>query len=393
MAAPMDEKPSRSKPTKLPPEIDLTSPHFDAAKALFSSHVLLPFSSAKPLDNLAKFESWSKQSSKKEASFSHGNPPSPRKPIRAVPVSRKPQQQPASTELSKHSGRHRNKLNRNVITRMNAYQKGPLNFLRECVEKRHVVKVWTRGACELRGFCTGYLVAFDKYFNLALMDVDETYRKPVSRDNRIQKHTEKVQLLDVPDPQKGKLLAYTEEPSITQITFTSQQQSVSDSVDSNVNAMENLKITNKGKSQKTPNSSEEKDSISSVSHCVASTTTDREKLMQTKCSQDMHQENEENKKVPGHLDKLSTDLSERQNDESRSDKQTKKENKFCKKTEIQSKDKDKILSSFDAAKVAKVWQDTVARDKSKPPLKLKFRHVNQVFIRGDNVVSVSLVYK
>ena len=36
-------------------------------------------------------------------------------------------------------------------------------------------QVWIRGAAWIRGFCTGYVAAFDKQWNLALTDVDETF--------------------------------------------------------------------------------------------------------------------------------------------------------------------------------------------------------------------------
>ncbi|XP_033730933.1 uncharacterized protein LOC117320447, partial [Pecten maximus] len=122
MAAPMDRKPVEGKTTKLPPEIDLTSPRFDATKALFSRQILLPFASAQPLDNLAKFESWSKQSKKNEDISKNLQIEPARKqiqrPIPAVSLRRKTEQQSTSADLSKQSGRHRNKLNRNVLTRM-----------------------------------------------------------------------------------------------------------------------------------------------------------------------------------------------------------------------------------------------------------------------------------
>lgn len=46
--------------------------------------------------------------------------------------------------------------------------------------------------------------------------------------------------------------------------------------------------------------------------------------------------------------------------------------------------------SYDATSI---WCGVVSGDKTKASLMLKHRHVNQLFIRGDNVVSVSLVYK
>lgn len=54
---------------------------------------------------------------------------------------------------------------------------GPLSVLSKCVEKRSRVKVVTRKRDGIRGSCTGIIVAFDKHWNLALIDVDETYSR------------------------------------------------------------------------------------------------------------------------------------------------------------------------------------------------------------------------
>lgn len=39
------------------------------------------------------------------------------------------------------------------------------------------LQVWIRGAAWIRGFCVGYLAAFDKHWNLAMTDVDETFTR------------------------------------------------------------------------------------------------------------------------------------------------------------------------------------------------------------------------
>lgn len=43
------------------------------------------------------------------------------------------------------------------------------------------IKVWTRDMNNIRGFCTGFISAFDKHWNLALRDVDENFNRPRSR--------------------------------------------------------------------------------------------------------------------------------------------------------------------------------------------------------------------
>ncbi|XP_059153450.1 U7 snRNA-associated Sm-like protein LSm11 [Physella acuta] len=68
---------------------------------------------------------------------------------------------------------------RNVFTRMENFT-GPLSMLTRCVQERLHVRVKTRGAVSVRSICRGYIVAFDKYFNMALIDVDEIYKRPVA---------------------------------------------------------------------------------------------------------------------------------------------------------------------------------------------------------------------
>ncbi|KAL2299297.1 hypothetical protein Nmel_013948 [Mimus melanotis] len=55
----------------------------------------------------------------------------------------------------------------------------PLGELHRCVRDGVRINVHIRTFKGLRGVCTGFLVAFDKFWNMALTDVDETYRKPV----------------------------------------------------------------------------------------------------------------------------------------------------------------------------------------------------------------------
>jgi small nuclear ribonucleoprotein (snRNP)-like protein len=43
------------------------------------------------------------------------------------------------------------------------------------------VQVWTRGVNNIRGVAAGFLVAFDKHWNLALRDVDEEFTRKRSR--------------------------------------------------------------------------------------------------------------------------------------------------------------------------------------------------------------------
>ncbi|NWI17088.1 LSM11 protein, partial [Crypturellus soui] len=73
----------------------------------------------------------------------------------------------------------RRRAPRNVLTRMPLHEGSPLGELHRCVRDGVKINVHIRTFKGLRGVCTGFLVAFDKFWNMALTDVDETYRKPV----------------------------------------------------------------------------------------------------------------------------------------------------------------------------------------------------------------------
>ncbi|XP_019390290.1 PREDICTED: U7 snRNA-associated Sm-like protein LSm11, partial [Crocodylus porosus] len=73
----------------------------------------------------------------------------------------------------------RRRAPKNVITRMPLHEGSPLGELHRCVRDGVKINVHIRTFKGLRGVCTGFLVAFDKFWNMALTDVDETYRKPV----------------------------------------------------------------------------------------------------------------------------------------------------------------------------------------------------------------------
>ncbi|VCX41542.1 unnamed protein product, partial [Gulo gulo] len=62
---------------------------------------------------------------------------------------------------------------------VSVHEGSPLGELHRCIREGVKVNVHIRTFKGLRGVCTGFLVAFDKFWNMALTDVDETYRKPV----------------------------------------------------------------------------------------------------------------------------------------------------------------------------------------------------------------------
>lgn len=69
--------------------------------------------------------------------------------------------------------------NTNILQRMKThYQSSPLADLYQCITNEQKMKIWTRNYKEVRGVMTGYIIAFDKHWNIVLRDVDEVYLKP-----------------------------------------------------------------------------------------------------------------------------------------------------------------------------------------------------------------------
>jgi len=54
------------------------------------------------------------------------------------------------------------------------YRHGALAVLCRCVNERLKIKVWTRNYRYVRGICVGYLVAFDKHWNLVCHSLHHT---------------------------------------------------------------------------------------------------------------------------------------------------------------------------------------------------------------------------
>ncbi len=66
---------------------------------------------------------------------------------------------------------------KNVVTFMEKANKGPFSALKKAVEDNAKIKVHVRKLDGIRGTCVGNLIAFDKHWNLCLVDVDETYNR------------------------------------------------------------------------------------------------------------------------------------------------------------------------------------------------------------------------
>ncbi|XP_075712209.1 U7 snRNA-associated Sm-like protein LSm11 [Rhinoderma darwinii] len=164
--------------------LDVTSETFDPLLALYSPCTPLPFPDVRCFNNLAEYESFLRGGGRPRAR-ARGAP----KPAKK---GRKPAPDPERVERLKklmlpvegdteqtQPPRRRRKPPKNVLTRMPLHEGGPVGRLYHCIQERLKVNVHIRTFKGLRGVCSGFVVAFDKCWNMAMVDVDETYRKPV----------------------------------------------------------------------------------------------------------------------------------------------------------------------------------------------------------------------
>ncbi|NWS65485.1 LSM11 protein, partial [Crotophaga sulcirostris] len=161
----------------------VSSSRFDPLLALYSPSTPLPFPAAPCFNNLAEYESFQRGLLRPR-----GRRPAPSR--RAAPSRRgapDPERIQRLRSLMVNAGpereapvRRRRRAPRNVLTRMPLHEGSPLGELHRCVRDGVKINVHIRTFKGLRGVCTGFLVAFDKFWNMALTDVDETYRKPIT---------------------------------------------------------------------------------------------------------------------------------------------------------------------------------------------------------------------
>jgi len=96
------------------------------------------------------------------------------------------------------------RMKKGVLERMKEAE-GPLGGLRKLLEQGTKARVWTRGVQGVRGVATGFIVAFDKHWNLAMKDVEEQFtrrrtskvpalgqRKQQTKDEDCGKREEKI---------------------------------------------------------------------------------------------------------------------------------------------------------------------------------------------------------
>uniref|UniRef100_A0A8C3KGQ5 LSM11, U7 small nuclear RNA associated n=1 Tax=Calidris pygmaea TaxID=425635 RepID=A0A8C3KGQ5_9CHAR len=172
-----------------PSRLDVSSSRFDPLLALYSPSTPLPFPAAPCFNNLAEYESFQRGLLRPRGRRSATSRRGPSAAARRGPPAADPERIQRLRSLMVKAGpeqegeggatARRRRAPRNVLTRMPLHEGSPLGELHRCVRDGVKINVHIRTFKGLRGVCTGFLVAFDKFWNMALTDVDETYRKPV----------------------------------------------------------------------------------------------------------------------------------------------------------------------------------------------------------------------
>ncbi|KYQ88271.1 putative small nuclear ribonucleoparticle-associated protein [Tieghemostelium lacteum] len=177
---------------------NVLSESFDALESLKNGHLVkLPYPNIKPLDNINKARALLPPN---DPNFIHfiAKPTS-----KTVPIT-EPTQSATIVPVTNNSNRHtssvlsttdstaknnNDKQKHRVIDNIAfKFTEGPLSLMKKALESKCKVKVLIRGINSIRGHCIGYLIAFDKHWNIILRDADEEYWKfkfPISTDNNI----------------------------------------------------------------------------------------------------------------------------------------------------------------------------------------------------------------
>ncbi|XP_052006244.1 U7 snRNA-associated Sm-like protein LSm11 [Xyrauchen texanus] len=171
---------------ELETKLDISSDKFDPLLALYSPQVPLPYPKIKCFNNIAEYESFMKGGrgrakpenvEKRLRKAQKGKPDLERIERLKKLMVNNPVEEGEGSGVKRHPRQRR--VPKNVLTRMPLLAGSPLGELNRCVQEKIRVKVHIRTFKGLRGVCSGFVVAFDKFWNLAMVDVDETYREPL----------------------------------------------------------------------------------------------------------------------------------------------------------------------------------------------------------------------
>ncbi|XP_055611339.1 U7 snRNA-associated Sm-like protein LSm11 [Uranotaenia lowii] len=165
-------------------ELDFAGSGFKPLRVLYSRKAQAPVSAARLLDNVGAYESQYKQLGGFDQQFSEER----LREIRAANAAKKQIAAPSGQAPVRRFEPHQEMIRverpfrarRNIFLRIDSYE-GPLGELRQWMRERVRVKVYTRREKGVRGFVTGFVEVFDKHWNMALVDCQESWKRRKNR--------------------------------------------------------------------------------------------------------------------------------------------------------------------------------------------------------------------
>ncbi|CAL1543371.1 unnamed protein product [Lymnaea stagnalis] len=259
-------------------------------------------------------------------------------------------------EGTSHSGSRSEKKTkqRNVFSRMEAIS-GPISLLKRCVEERLHVRVKTRAAVSVRSICRGYIVAFDKYFNMAMIDVDEIYKRPAALGKVRARRTHKLIAAQ-------KTLIKEKEESLAR--WRSLQESKNKDISSASSSFQALNIV--------PSVDELNKILTNVSKQKDIVCSPGESLPSDACTSGSRVKDSLSSNLPCEASNNKTGV-------------------MSDKDKLLEKQLRRIQSVYEGQKAPLSPYEREALMLGVPDENITIRHINQLLIRGENVVSVSII--
>ena len=167
----------------VPPALDFRSVMFNPTLALATPGLEPPQPRAKALDNLNKF----RHAGLLPPHDEHAKNPTVRQPRSAESIAAQKRAIERAATFKEQDRRYYS-ARVPIITALSekcAANGGPLSLLLKAMTTRRRIRVVTRHASGVRGTAVAYLLAFDKYMNLILQDVTETYTVRLMRRREV----------------------------------------------------------------------------------------------------------------------------------------------------------------------------------------------------------------
>ncbi|KAE8613706.1 hypothetical protein XENTR_v10007834 [Xenopus tropicalis] len=150
--------------------LDVSSESFNPLLALYSPQTPLPFPDVRCFNNLAEYESFLRGGGRGRARGAQPGRAATRKGRKPAPdperIERLKQLMVPGEEGKVPVRPRRSRPPKNVLTRMPLHVGSPLGELNRCIQDRIRIKVHIRTFKGLRGVCSGFIVAFDKFWNM-----------------------------------------------------------------------------------------------------------------------------------------------------------------------------------------------------------------------------------